>query len=40
MYFRIGRYVYYEAENAIGMVTLCGEICIGFEGQPYIQWYA
>ncbi len=39
MYFRIGRYVYYEAENAIGCITLCGEVCMGIDGL-YIQWYA
>lgn len=39
MYFRIGRYIYYEAENAIGMITRCGEVCMGIDG-PYIKWYA
>jgi hypothetical protein len=39
MYYRVGRYVYYEAENAIGMVTRCGEVVMGIDGY-YIQWYA
>ena len=39
MYFRIGRYVYYEAENAIGMITRCGEIVMSIDGY-YVQWYA
>ena len=39
MYFRIGRYIYYEAENAIRMITRCGEIVMSIDGE-YIQWYA
>jgi len=39
MYYSIGRYVYYEAPNAIGMVTRCGEIVMGIDGY-YIEWYA
>ena len=38
MYFRVGRYVYYEAENAIGMITRCGEIVMDIDGY-YISWY-
>jgi len=38
MYYRIGRHIYYNSENAIGIVNRCGEICMGIDG-PYIQWY-
>lgn len=38
MYEIIGNSVYYVAENAIGFVTPCGEVCIGFDGL-YIEWY-
>lgn len=38
MYFRVERYVYYEAENAIGMITRCGEIVMDIDGY-YISWY-
>jgi hypothetical protein len=39
MYFTKGRFVYYKAENAIGMITLCGKIVMGIDGY-YVEWYA
>jgi hypothetical protein len=39
MHIRIGRYIYYIADNAIGMITKCGEVVMGIDGE-YIQWYA
>jgi hypothetical protein len=40
MYFRIGRYVYYDDPNIIGdSITRCGEVVMGIDGY-YIEWYA
>jgi hypothetical protein len=39
MYFIIGKYVYYDAPNAIGLITRCGEVMRGIDGY-YIEWYA
>lgn len=39
MYHRIGKYVYYEPLNAIGLISLCGEYKLGIDGY-YIEWYA
>lgn len=40
MYYRIGRYVYYDDPNMIGgEMTRCGEVCMGIDGY-YISWYA
>lgn len=39
MYFRVGKYVYYKAPNAIGLITRCGEIVLGIDGY-YVEWYA
>jgi len=39
MYIQIEKYIYYGAENAIDLITRCGEVCIGIDG-PYIEWYA
>ena len=39
MYYRVGRYVYYDDPNMIGGMTLCGEVVMGIDGY-YIDWYA
>lgn len=39
MYFRIGNYIYFEDPDAIGLITLCGEIVMGVD-DDYIEWYA
>jgi hypothetical protein len=39
MYFKMGRYIYYDSENAIGLITRCGEVVMDIDG-PYIKWYA
>jgi putative component of toxin-antitoxin plasmid stabilization module len=39
MRIRIGNRIYYMAENAIGMITLCGIVRMGIDGE-YIEWLA
>jgi hypothetical protein len=39
MYYVIGKYVYFDDPDAIGLMTRCGEVVFGIDGY-YIEWYA